>query len=926
MKRIDKIYQYVLTYTTTLRKDELLASRGLETQEIADGLAMLRNNVSKELNELFRLDKLIKLKGRPVCFLAKAGVEEILSLKLPQHCLEVEQLSDVLEQHASTDPFCYLIGANQSLRNQVEQAKAAIMYPPVGLHTLILGNTGVGKTLFAKMMYNYGKYTKRFAEQAPFVIFNCADYYNNPQLLLAHIFGHVKGAFTGADQEKDGLVAKADTGILFLDEIHRLPPEGQEMIFYFMDTGTYNKLGETERKRQASVLVIAATTEDPASSMLKTFVRRIPIIINIPSLQERSAQEKVEMIKYLFANEASRVNKPFKISAEVVKALIGSVSYGNIGQLKSNIQLACAKGFLHTLNSGREYIELDFKMLPPPIKDGLFEIGRTHQEFEALDSLLRAPLLIQADGHKFLLEDANELPFNLYTLIEDKISLLKDEGIDDAYINQFITTDVTIQIKKFYNRFNRNQETRERILKFIAQDVLEFAERMKSLAERSLARTYSERFVYALGFHLSAFFQRMKDGKYNYGNCRDHSIQIKEEELKVAKQIKEAISQTFHIDVPAVEVTYIAILLQSVEEERQGQVAVLVAAHGSSTASSMVDVVKKLLGSDVPLEAVDMPLDVSPKEILAVMTERVSSMQRGKGVLLLVDMGSLFKFEATLMERTGIPIKSIDMVSTPLVLEAVRKASVFAMGLDDMYRSLREFRGYNNEAVVRPEKLYEKVIVTICASGSGTAVKLKELVEEVIAGLTDEQIMIVPLGIRDMDKRLNELQKKQEVLAAVGVKKPRSSVPFIPLEKLIDGTGEAVLRDIIGGRQCTLLPQKSNMVVRDLCEKSLQQFLTFLNPAKIMTGLMDFADTLERRLNTQLNNSMKIRLLVHVGCALERMVMQEGLQYVEDAPDHAVFMEALDEACLIFSQSLKISLSVDEKHYICEMLALDTRR
>ena len=49
------------------------------------------------------------------------------------------------------------------------------------------------------MMYKYAEYIKKFTDDAPFVVFNCADYYNNPQLLLSHIFGHIKGAFTGAD-------------------------------------------------------------------------------------------------------------------------------------------------------------------------------------------------------------------------------------------------------------------------------------------------------------------------------------------------------------------------------------------------------------------------------------------------------------------------------------------------------------------------------------------------------------------------------------------------------------------------------------------------------------------------------------------------------------------------------------------------------
>ncbi|MCR1900018.1 sigma-54 factor interaction domain-containing protein [Irregularibacter muris] len=82
----------------------------------------------------------------------------------------------------------------------IERAKAAIMYPPDGLNCLIIGESGVGKTLFAKVMYEYAKFTGRHDKKSPFTTFNCADLYTNPQLLLSHLFEHVKGAFTGADK------------------------------------------------------------------------------------------------------------------------------------------------------------------------------------------------------------------------------------------------------------------------------------------------------------------------------------------------------------------------------------------------------------------------------------------------------------------------------------------------------------------------------------------------------------------------------------------------------------------------------------------------------------------------------------------------------------------------------------------------------
>lgn len=148
--------------------------------------------------------------------------------------------------------------------------------------------------------------------------------------MLSQLFGHKKGSFTGAGEDKAGLVEQADGGILFMDEIHRLPPEGQEMLFYFIDSGTYNRLGETEHKRTAKVLFICATTENPSSALLKTFLRRIPMTVHIPSLNERSLGERVELTTFLLGKEAERIKKNLNVHIDVYNALIHSAKFGNV--------------------------------------------------------------------------------------------------------------------------------------------------------------------------------------------------------------------------------------------------------------------------------------------------------------------------------------------------------------------------------------------------------------------------------------------------------------------------------------------------------------------------------------------------------------------------------------------------------------------
>jgi len=926
VKRIEKIYNYMVDESKEFLLKDIEVGYGFSAEKIAEDLSLMRNNVSLELNKLYREDKIIKLKGRPVLFLDRETVEKLLERKIQQGPLELENFQQLItndkNEEKEKNPFDNLIGFNTSLRTHIEQAKAAVLYPPNGLNTLIVGPTGVGKTLFANMMYKYAIYAKKLDAKAPFVLFNCADYYNNPQLLLSHIFGHVKGAFTGADTHKEGLVAKANGGILFLDEIHRLSPEGQEMIFYFIDTGTYNKLGETERNRKSVVLIIGATTEDPASSLLKTFVRRIPIVITLPSLEERPNRDKLDIVKFLLANEAHRVNKPIKIDGEAIKAIIGSASYGNIGQIKSNIQLVCATGFLNSINN-KDFIDIDFKSLPSDIKSGLFSLSSKKMDMEELSQLFDKQVVITPQGYKVLTEeDPYEPTFNLYKIIEDKASILKDEGADDEYIKKFITTDINIHLKCFYKKSKNSAQDREKILKLVNEDTLEFAEEVRALVETELKRNFNERFLYAFSLHLSAFLKRIESKRnLQYTNI-ENTIDDKPEEFNISLKIKNLIEKKYNILVPDMEVIYLTLLISSIQEEQNNErVAIIVALHGSSSATSMVNVAKKLLGEGL-VESIDMPLDVSPQKVLKDIIEKVNEIDMGRGVLLLVDMGSLTSFDKVITEKTGIRVRTIDMVSTALVLEAVRKANMLDMNLDTLYDSLKDFKGYglyskDSQNIVAQRSA---AIITICSTGEGTAKKLKELVRDIVVNITRDEIFIIPIGIINIKAQLEDLMNHYNILATVGVMDPNINSPFISIENLIGGEGERHLMNIIQKNNIPIDRKEENIVVKELCEESLNEFLTFLNPHKIISVLMNFVSVIEKEMSKNFSNSFKIKLILHIGCALERMIIKETLIYKGDRSNiDSKVLKYVQKAAVKFNETLKINLTDDELYYICDI-------
>ncbi|KHO62087.1 transcriptional regulator [Thermoanaerobacter sp. YS13] len=362
MTNKEKIYNVIVEKSKEFDIQNFLISRkgGITTEEVAQLLKMARPNVSFILNHLVREGKIVKIISKPVYYIEKDRLAYFLGNKVKEEML-LKDLIDFLHLRKGKEcAFENIIGHDGSLKGQIEQAKAAVLYPPYGLHTLIIGPPGSGKSFFAEMMY---KFSLQNGRVGPLEVLNCADYYNNPQLLMSHLFGHVKGAYTGADVDKIGLVEKADKGILFLDEVHRLPPEGQEMLFYLIDKGVYKRLGDTVERR-ANLMIIAATTEKPGSFLLKTFMRRIPVVIQLTSFEERPLEEKIEMIIHLFKEEAKRLNLNIVVRPEVISLFLSLQYEGNIGELKSLLQLICSKAFLMNYGTKRNFLKIDLTLLP----------------------------------------------------------------------------------------------------------------------------------------------------------------------------------------------------------------------------------------------------------------------------------------------------------------------------------------------------------------------------------------------------------------------------------------------------------------------------------------------------------------------------------------------------------------------------------
>jgi NtrC-family two-component system response regulator AlgB len=236
------------------------------------------------------------------------------------------RLAELESRVAATGPDADLSTENETMQKVLDVAfKAAASNTTI----LLLGETGTGKSILARAIHQQSP-----RRDKAFVTVSCPSL--SHELLESELFGHVKGAFTGAHADTKGKVAAADGGTLFLDEIGELPLDIQAKLLRLLQEREYERVGET-KPRQANVRVISATNRNLATAVAEgKFREDLYYRLNVISLRLPALRERVQDIKRLallhlnFA--ASHAGK--KAQAFSPEALAAMQSYGWSGNLR----------------------------------------------------------------------------------------------------------------------------------------------------------------------------------------------------------------------------------------------------------------------------------------------------------------------------------------------------------------------------------------------------------------------------------------------------------------------------------------------------------------------------------------------------------------------------------------------------------------
>lgn len=883
MKRIDAVYK---------KLKELDQGNGATASEIADALELSRANVSNDLNLLFREGKISKEGTKPIYFRVVLGDE-------PEG--EVRTLDSFAEK-------------NPSLFAVIEQAKAAVLYPPKGMPIMILGETGTGKSMLAGLIHQYAVEMGKMAGEAPFVLFNCADYANNPQLLISQLFGTMKGAYTGADADKAGLIEKADGGVLFLDEVHRLPPEGQEMFFAFMDRGIFRRLGETDIERTAQVLIVSATTENPDSALLRTFTRRIPMILRLPSLDERTIEERFNLVSEFMREESSRLGKQIMVSVNSMRAFLSYCCPNNIGQLKTDIQLACAKAYADFVSRKKEEIKISSMDLQPYIREGLYK-GTEHRQLYNKFIGFDKRYCIFDKGEKSMLLKEGENEGSIYDMIDLRVHELRSKGVSPEELESQMEKDIADYYRKYLYKVDQSDHLPS-IENIVGSEIIRVVEEIIKFSEERLDRVISKKVYYAMAIHIPNALERLRKNR-KIINPQLNKIRVEySEEFLVAVDCLKILDRVFDVSMPIDEAGFLTMFLvyndQKISEEKK-EVKIIVIAHGTSTASSLAETANGLLGVQYTV-GINALLEEKPQQVIVKLKTFLKEENIKSDILFLVDMGSLINFGEEIEQEFGINTKTIPLVSTLHVIVATRKA-MLGYSLYDVYQETLAVNTYlgNGSTNVNPveEQIDKLAIVTCCTTGKGGALVLKKILESKLK--FDRNIVeVIPvnlIGKENVHKRLKKIEKTHRIMCIISPLEVETQIPQFDFNDVLNLQAIETIQELV-----------EIEVTYYKIGEALENQLNNINAKIALKDIKGLINSIEDELKVKIDTKVLIGVALHIGCMLDKLLgggtivpFESREQYMAQYPQ---LYTRVKKACDALANKYKVSITEDEVCYI----------
>ena len=466
---------------------------------------------------------------------------------------------------------------------------------------------------------------------------------------------------------------------------------------------------------------------------------------------------------------------------------------------------------------------------------------------------------------------------SVYDIIDRKGDELRQRGIGEEDISRIINAELEYDMKQFTSRMPQSKVNRESLYKVMDRRIVDGVDALLKQTSRQFNRVYPESTFYGLCLHLSSTLERRKAAKQRLSNERILDVvQNHREEYAICMQFASAMEKELGVPMSIDEAVLLTLFLCEGNETHKAEdgPVVLIAMHGDSTASSVADVVNSLAGCGNTY-AYDMPLDKDMQQACDELKAMIQELDRGQGILLLYDMGSLRTMAEVISKETGVQIRTVAVPGTLIAVDCSRKAAS-ASSLEELHEdamgSCRDFYTNIAEPEGRSHHKNTPVIITLCMTGEGGAVQMKNYLEK-NAGLNG--IQVIPLSISDRKALLNEvnrLREEHEIRCVIGTYDPGlHGIPFISVVKLFETSADKL--DML-----LTIPESDHTPVNyEMIFSYLSSQMPALDIKKLRKSLPRALAKIKRISAEGLDQNQELGLFLHIACAIDRLQNGEAM-------------------------------------------------
>lgn len=659
----EKVLEFIQTYSSDVKHDEYPK---ITTRFLSEKLGMQRTNLSSILNQLANEGKLIKHKGRPVLYQLAADMAD------------------------GEDVFDRLIGQNDSLKEAVAAARAAVLYPEGNPTILIRGEDGSGIGYFAKTVWQFGAASGKLRAKAPFISWDCKELSENEEEFQNIFFGN---------EHNPGILEKAAGGMLLLRNINRISGRNLDLLFSFFR-------GEADARWKSKVwsgnyrcIILGSISETVEEKKLSEIGNRMDFKLVLPPLRERPLGERFALIQKFLKEEAGKMDRMIEVDTSILHSLLLYDVSGHVKGLKNDIHAGCASSYVRSYNTKKRTISLLLSDFPNYVRKGVIYY-RTYKE--EIDSLMEGGVKYTFNQRTMLRDHKIRQP-DIYQSIDAKKRNLRQQEMTEEEINLTVSAQLWNDFKDYYRQLSERADDRKALQKMVSEKLIRLTEKFLDRAGKELGCEFPETLFCGICMHLNGCLVRIS-GKQRISNEEiGQMIEKYPLHYQLVKELSVRMEQEFALQLNVDELIFLMMfLLEGTEESSQSQVVTLVVMHGSQSASSVVSVIHAL-ANDQSAQAYDLDLNKNIHTVYDELKQKIMTIHQGKGILLIYDMGSIHTMAESIAQETKIPIRAVEV---PITLVGIAGSNYAAEDatldevadyLQDNFSGLQYFRTRSEE-------------------------------------------------------------------------------------------------------------------------------------------------------------------------------------------------------------------------------------